>query len=145
MPQAHSAYALLIGGIVGSLLLAWPHQASSQATAAPAFTSRSLQMSSVSGDEGKQIILMAVSIQPGASVPPHTHPGDCVGTLVEGTVELMAQGKDPRRLAPGDSYVNPRGTIHWFRNVGDGPAKLLNTLIVDKAAPPVQPASANAR
>jgi quercetin dioxygenase-like cupin family protein len=85
---------------------------------------------------------MAVSIQPGASVPAHTHPGDCVGSLIEGTVELVAEGKDTKRLAPGDSYANPRGTIHWFRNVGDRPAKLLNTLVVDKGVPPVQPASA---
>lgn len=142
MQQSNAHRQLLIVGVLGAMLLALPQRATAQTISAPAFTSRPIQISPITGDEGRQLILMAVSIQPGASVPPHTHPGDCIGSLVEGTVELIAQGKDTRRLAAGDSYANLRGTIHGFRNVGDGPAKLLNTLVVDKAAPPVQPASA---
>ena len=140
--QLHkSSRFIIVLGVLGALILALPKDATSQTTAAPAFTSRAIQISPISGDDSKQMVLMAVSIQPGASVPVHTHPGDCIGSVVEGTVELLVAGRDPRRLGPGDSYANLRGTVHWFRNVGDQPARLLNTLVVDKGAPAVQPAS----
>ena len=127
--------------VVASGLLIQQQLAESQTTT-PIFTSTPIQTSPVSGDESKQIILMSVLIRPGASVPPPNHPGDCVGILVEGEVDLIVQGKDTRRLAPGDSYTNPRGTTHWFKNTGGTPARLLNTLVVAKGVAPVQPASA---
>jgi quercetin dioxygenase-like cupin family protein len=130
---------------ISFVFLFTPQISQSQAASAPAFTSKPIQSAPVSGDENKQIILMAVTIQPGASVPPHTHPGDCVGALVEGAVDLIVQGKESRRLSAGDSYTNPKGTIHWFRNVGDTQARLLNTIVVTKGEPPVQPASAPQR
>jgi quercetin dioxygenase-like cupin family protein len=142
MKQQGTSIFLCMAGIFGALLLALPQRAESQTAAAPPFSSRQIQVSPVTGDVGKQLILMAVAIQPGASVPPHTHPGDCVGSLIEGTVELVVKGQDARALSPGDAYANPRGTVHWFRNVGAGQAKLLNTLVVDTGSPPVQPASA---
>ncbi|WP_425258440.1 cupin domain-containing protein [Rubrivivax sp. RP6-9] len=94
----------------------------------------------VTGDDRKELVLMSVSIQPTGAVPMHTHPGDCVGSVVEGTVELLVEGQPPRRIAPGEAYSNLRGTVHGFRNMGEAPAKLLNSLFVDKDAPRVQPA-----
>jgi quercetin dioxygenase-like cupin family protein len=108
----------------------------------PMFSSKPVQSSPVTGDPSKEILLLAVSIAPTGAVPTHVHPGDCVGSVVEGSVELIVEGKEPRRLSAGDSYANPRGTVHSFRNTGDGPARLLNTLVVDKGAPPVQPVAA---
>ena len=122
-------------------ILTFPVPAHAQTNASPGFTSKAVQTSPITGDDTKQVVLMAVSIQPGAAVPPHTHPGDCVGALVEGNVELLVLGKEPRRLVAGDTYANPQGTVHWFRNTGESPAKLLNTLVVLKGVPPVQPAS----
>jgi quercetin dioxygenase-like cupin family protein len=122
---------------------AFAQQAS--APAAPLFVSKPLIASPVSGDDKKEIVLMSVAIQPTGAVPLHTHPGDCVGSVLEGTVELLVDGQPPRRVAAGDTYANPRGTPHGFRNVGDAPARLLNSLLVDKGAPRVQPVAAPAR
>ena len=47
----------------------------------------------------------------------------------------------PRRVAVGKAYSNVRGAVHGSRNIGDTQAKLLNTLVVDKDAPRVQPAA----
>lgn len=88
-----------------------------------------------------EIVLLSVSIQPAGAVPMHTHPGDCVGSVVEGAVELLVEGQAPRRVGAGEAYNNLRGTVHGFRNVGDAQAKLLNSLVVDKGAPRVQPAA----
>lgn len=142
MQHTNTAGAALIAVGASLMLLAVPTLSHAQAGAAPGFTSKQIQNTPLSGDENRQIVLLAVSIQPGAAVPPHTHPGDCVGSLVEGSVDLMVMGKEARRLVAGDSYTNTQGTIHWFRNAGDGPARLLNTLVVMKGVPPVQPAGA---
>jgi len=115
------------------------------APAAPPFVSKTLIASPVSGDDKKEIVLMSVAIQPSGAVPMHTHPGDCVGSVLEGTVELLVDGQPPRRVAVGDTYANPRGTPHGFRNVGDAPARLLNSLLVDKGAPRVQLVAAPAK
>lgn len=83
---------------------------------------------------------MPVSIQPSGAVPMTTYPGYCVGPVVEGTVELLG-GQPPRRIAAGEPYSKMRGTVHGFRYAGDVQARLLNSLVVDKGAPPVQPAT----
>jgi quercetin dioxygenase-like cupin family protein len=122
---------------------AFAQQAS--APAAPLFVSKPVLVSPVTGDDKKEIVLMSVAIQPTGAVPMHTHPGDCVGSVIDGTVELIVEGQPPRRVAAGETYANPRGTPHGFRNVGDTPARLLNSLVVDKGAPRVQPVAAPAR
>lgn len=104
----------------------------------PPFSSKPVQSSPVTGDPSKEILLLSVSIAPGGAVPTHIHPGDCVGSVVEGFVELIVEGKEPRRMSAGESYANPRGTVHSFRNTAESQARLLNTLVVDKGAPPVQ-------
>lgn len=104
----------------------------------PLYASKPIMTSAVTGDERKEMVLLSVAIQPTGAVPMHTHPGDCVGTVVEGSVELLVEGRAPRRLAAGEAYGNLRGTVHGFRNVGDTPARLLNSLLVDKGAPRVQ-------
>ena len=107
----------------------------------PLFTSKPIITSPLTGDDRKQIVLISVAMQPTGAVPFHTHPGDCVGTVVEGVVELLVDGQPPRRVIAGETYSNLRGTIHGFRNVGETPAKLLNSLVVDKEVPFVIPAA----
>lgn len=111
------------------------------APAAPLFASKPVLVSPITGDDKKEMVLMSVAIQPTGMVPMHTHPGDCVGTVVEGTVELLVEGQPPRRVVAGETYANLRGTAHGFRNVGDMPVRLLNSLVVDKGSPRVQPAA----
>lgn len=101
----------------------------------PGFDARPILSSAISGDEQREIVLIAATIQPGAASPPHTHPGDCVGTVIEGQMELRAVGKDARRVNPGEAFANGRGTAHQFVNVGDKPVRLVTTLVVDKGKP----------
>lgn len=105
---------------------------------APSFSAKPLQVSPITGDDKKELVLLSVSIAPGGAVPMHTHPGDCIGSVVEGTVELLVEGQAPRRVSVGEAYNNLRGTVHGFRNVGEGHARLLNNLAADKGAPRTQ-------
>lgn len=102
---------------------------------AKGFATKPMLVAPISGVEGKEIVLLDVAMDPGASSPRHTHPGDCYGAILEGTVELVVEGQDPRRFTTGQAWHNPRGPIHYFRNVGTSPARLQNTLVVDQGKP----------
>lgn len=102
---------------------------------APGFLAKPIQVSAISGLEDKEVAFINVSMDPGAASPRHTHPGDCYGVVLEGSVELVVDGQDGRRFVPGQAWHNPRGPGHYFRNVGDTPARLVNTLIVEKGKP----------
>jgi quercetin dioxygenase-like cupin family protein len=102
---------------------------------APGFVSKPMQVSPISGIEDKEAAFINVSMEPGASSPRHTHPGDCYGAVLEGTVELFIEGQESRRFDAGQAWHNPRGPVHYFKNVGSTPARLVNTLIVDKGKP----------
>lgn len=108
-----------------------------QVTAQP-FLAKPLLVSPITGVEDKEIAMINVSMEPGSSSPHHTHPGDCYGAIIEGTVELVVEGQEPRRFSAGQAWHNPRGPVHYFRNVGDSPARLVNALVVDKGKPRTQ-------
>lgn len=99
------------------------------------FVSKPMQVSPITGVEDKEAAFINVSMEPGASSPRHTHPGDCYGAVLEGTVELFVEGKESKRFDAGQAWHNPRGPVHYFKNVGNTPARLVNTLIVDKGKP----------
>jgi quercetin dioxygenase-like cupin family protein len=103
------------------------------------FVAKPMLQSSVERDESKETVMLAISIAPGGSSGRHTHPGDCYGTVVEGTVELRVEAREPRRVPAGEAWHNPRGVIHELRNVGDTPIRVVNTLVVDKGKPRMQP------
>ena len=104
------------------------------------FVAKPLLQGSVEGDESKETAMLAIAIAPGGSSGRHTHPGDCYGTVVEGTVELRVEGREPRRVPTGEAWHNARGVIHELRNAGDTPIRVVNTLVVDKGKPRMQPA-----
>jgi len=129
--------AFVVGGL--SLLLAAMLSPVLHAqVTAPGFVAKPILVSPISGVEDKEIAIINVSIEPGASSPHHTHPGDCWGLIIEGTVELVVEGQEPRRFSAGQAWHNPRGPVHYFKNVGESPARLVNTLVVDKGKPRTQ-------
>lgn len=105
----------------------------------PGFSSKTVLAEGISGIEGKEVVLIAVTLEPGASSPPHNHPGDCYGIVIEGTIEMRASGKESKRYTAGETYSNLGGVHHQFTNVGDKPVRMVNTLVVDKGKPRVVP------
>ena len=102
---------------------------------APGFVAKPIAISPISGVDDKEVAFINVTMQPGASSPRHSHPGDCYGAIIEGNVELVVEGQEGKRFTEGQAWHNPRGPFHYFKNIGDAPAKLINTLIVDKGKP----------
>ena len=76
---------------------------------------------------------------PGVAARRHTHPGEELGYVLEGTLVLEVEGQPPVTLKAGDVFFVPAGVVHDGRNVGSGPAKVLATYIVERGKPVAMP------
>jgi quercetin dioxygenase-like cupin family protein len=83
---------------------------------------------------GREVVQLRVDFAPGASFPRHTHPGEEIIYVIEGSLEYEVAGKPVTVNAGGVLFV-PAGTIHAARNVGSVPAAELGTYIVEKGKP----------
>lgn len=63
-------------------------------------------------------------VAPGAGSPPHTVEQDKTILVLDGRVALTV-GSETRPEGPGAIAFIPRGVVHDFKNVGDGPARIL--------------------
>jgi len=84
---------------------------------------------------GREVVQTIVELAPGTTAPRHTHPGEEIIYVLEGTWEYSVEGKPPLSLKAGDVLFIPAGTIHSARNVGTGRAAELATYIVEKGKP----------
>ncbi len=78
---------------------------------------------------------MRVDIAPGVAFPKHTHPGEEIIYVLEGSLEYQVEGKPPVTLKRGDVLFIPAGTIHSAKNVGSGNGAELATYVVEKGKP----------
>jgi quercetin dioxygenase-like cupin family protein len=84
---------------------------------------------------GREVIQVRVELAPGVVSPKHTHPGEEIIYLLEGTMEYDVEGKPPVTLKVGDVLFIPAGTVHAAKNVGNVNAAELATYIVEKGKP----------
>jgi quercetin dioxygenase-like cupin family protein len=83
---------------------------------------------------GWETLQARVDFAPGASFPRHTHPGEEIIYVLQGTLEYEVEG-EPVRLTAGDVLFVPYGTVHAARNVGTGDAAELATYVIEKGKP----------
>ena len=88
---------------------------------------------------GKEVVQAVADIAPGAESGRHTHPGEEVAYIVEGTISLEIQGKPAVTKKAGEGFIIPPGTIHNAKNTSSAPAKVLATYIIEKGKPPATP------
>ena len=84
---------------------------------------------------GREVVQVRVELAPGVSFPKHTHPGEEIIYVLEGTWEYTVEGKPPVTLKAGEVLFIPAGTIHSAKNVGSGNGAELATYIVEKGKP----------
>lgn len=84
---------------------------------------------------GREVIQVRVDFDPGFVSPRHTHPGEEIIYVLEGTLEYEIGGQPPVRVKPGAVLFVPAGTIHAARNVGPGNGAELATYVVEKGKP----------
>ena len=84
---------------------------------------------------GREVVQARVDFDRGAAFGKHTHPGEEIIYVLEGSLEYQVEGKPPMTLKAGDVLLIPAGTIHAAKNVGSGTAKELGTYVVEKGKP----------
>ena len=84
---------------------------------------------------GKEMVQMRAEFPETASSGRHTHPGEEIGYVLEGQLELRVDGQVARTLKAGDVFFIPAGVIHDGINTATGTTKVLATYIVEKGKP----------
>jgi quercetin dioxygenase-like cupin family protein len=84
---------------------------------------------------GREVIQSRVDIGPEAPLVKHTHPGEEIIYILEGSLEYQIEGQPPKTFNAGDALTVPAGVIHAVRNVGSGNGAELATYVVEKGKP----------
>jgi quercetin dioxygenase-like cupin family protein len=84
---------------------------------------------------GREVVQNRVDISPQAPAIKHTHPGEEIIYVLEGSLEYQVEGKPPTTLNAGDVLFVPAEAIHAVRNVGTTNAAELATYVVEKGKP----------
>lgn len=88
---------------------------------------------------GKEAVTARVEFHvPGSGPGRHTHFGEEIGYVVEGTVSVEIDGTT-KTVKTGETFAVPAGRPHNATNAGPGKASLLVTYIVDKGKPLATP------
>lgn len=92
------------------------------------------------GAAGYEVVQVRVDFTPGLLAPKHSHPGEEVAYVLEGSLQYELEGRKSVTLSVGQSLFIPAGVVHSARNVGAGRASELATYVVRKGKPLVAPA-----
>ena len=84
---------------------------------------------------GREIVQVLTEIPAGVESGWHTHPGEEVGYIVAGTVEMKIEGRPTLRLLAGDGFLIPPGMPHNAYDVGPETGRMLSTYIVEVGRP----------
>ena len=84
---------------------------------------------------GREIVQVLTEIPVGVESGWHTHPGEEVGYIVAGTVEMQVQGAPTRVLHAGDGFLIPPRVPHDARDLGPGTGQMLSTYLVEIGEP----------
>jgi quercetin dioxygenase-like cupin family protein len=84
---------------------------------------------------GREVVQVRVDFDPGYVSPKHTHPGEEIIYVLEGSLEYQVEGKPTRTYKAGEVLLVPAGAIHWVKNVGSGNGAELATYVVEKGKP----------
>jgi len=83
---------------------------------------------------GREVIQVRVDFDPGYIAPMHTHPGEEIIYVIEGTLEYEIGGKKSTVKA-GDVLFVAAGTPHTVTNIGSDNGAELATYVVEKGKP----------
>jgi len=90
---------------------------------------------------GHEVVQAIVDLPNGARSGRHTHPGEQVGSMLEGTIILAVEGKPQRTRKAGDTFFVAKARIQETSNESGAPAKILALSMVEKGKPLATPAS----
>ena len=84
---------------------------------------------------GREIVQVLTVIPAGVESGWHQHPGEEVGYILAGTVEMMFKDRPTLTLHAGDPFLIPPRTPHNALDLGPDTGKMLSTYIVEVGEP----------
>jgi quercetin dioxygenase-like cupin family protein len=84
---------------------------------------------------GRNIVQVLTKIPPQTESGWHTHPGEEVGYIIAGHVEMSVGDDPPLALVAGDGFTIPPDVAHNARDVGDQTGVMLSTYLVRTGEP----------
>ena len=84
---------------------------------------------------GREMVQVETLIPAGVESGWHIHPGEEVGYIVEGQVEMMVQGRATVVLQPGQGFLIPPRVPHNARDLGPETGRMLSTYLVETGQP----------
>jgi quercetin dioxygenase-like cupin family protein len=84
---------------------------------------------------GREIVQVETLIPAGVESGWHTHPGEEVGYIIAGQVEMKVQGHATVVRHAGDGFLIPPRTPHNARDLGPETGRMLSTYIVETGQP----------
>ena len=84
---------------------------------------------------GREVVQVRVDFGPGVAFGKHSHPGEEIAYVLEGSLQYQLDGNPPVTLKAGEALFIPAGAIHSAKNVGSGNAAELATYTVEKGKP----------
>ena len=127
-----------VGSFRGDRIARFPAAGAGVNAQQTGFTRTVLQQSKLSVP-GRDGVTAVAEFQPGGTVGRHTHPGEEIGYLLEGTLVFEIEGKPAMTLTAGQTFFIPAGTVHNATNKTLSPAKVLANYIVDPGQPLATP------
>jgi quercetin dioxygenase-like cupin family protein len=116
-----------LAGMGGYLVLVAPSQATG-------ITRTDLQRHDL-GTTGREVIQVRVALAPGVSFGKHTHPGEEIIYMLEGTLTYEVEGRPPVTLKAGEVLFIPAGVVHAASNPGSTSGAELATYVLEKGKP----------
>ena len=90
---------------------------------------------SASSIPGREIVQVLTEIPAGVESGWHMHPGEEVGYILAGTVEMQIKGRPTLTLNAGDPFLMPPRTPHNALDLGPDTGQMLSTYIVETEQP----------
>jgi quercetin dioxygenase-like cupin family protein len=84
---------------------------------------------------GREIVQVLTEIPAGVQSGWHQHPGEEVGYILAGTVEMEIEGKPTLTLRAGHGFLIPPRTPHNALDLGPDTGQMLSTYIVEVDEP----------
>ena len=84
---------------------------------------------------GREIVVVLTEIPVGVESGWHIHPGEEVGYILAGTVQMTIRDQPTLHLNAGDPFLIPPRTPHNALDVGPGTGRMLSTYIVEIGEP----------
>lgn len=84
---------------------------------------------------GREIVQVLTEIPPGVESGWHIHPGEEVGYIAAGTVEMRIKDRPTLTLSTGDGFLIPPRVPHNALDLGPDTGRMLSTYIVEVGQP----------